>query len=180
MIKLKLWLDDLRPPPPDDNWHWAKTADEAIRIMQDYALGNIVVTYASLDHDLGDAVSIEYDHTDGDDWFYHPVSLWSQGEPCPNCGEATQSGNPKFNGGNLFFTCCNITMDEYRHRLSRNEKTGYDFVKWLAENDVWPTDGITVHSWNAVGGENMTKTIDRYGPYDTKCRHIPDPRSMIV
>jgi hypothetical protein len=44
---MKLWLDDIRTPP-DESWLWAKTADEAIRIL---AAGE--VAEASLDHDLG-------------------------------------------------------------------------------------------------------------------------------
>lgn len=42
---MKLWLDDLRPPPP--GFTWAKTAEEAIAEL---ATGN--VTLCSLDHDL--------------------------------------------------------------------------------------------------------------------------------
>ena len=45
------------------------------------------------------------------------------------------------------------------------EKTGYDFVKWLVEHDLWPTDGIHIHSANTVGAGNMSKTVARYGPY---------------
>ena len=44
---MKIWLDDVRTPP--DGFVWAKTADEAI-----YLLDNHRVTEISLDHDLGD------------------------------------------------------------------------------------------------------------------------------
>lgn len=43
---MRLWLDDLRPPPP--GWEWAKTVEEAILIIES---GEVVE--ASLDHDLG-------------------------------------------------------------------------------------------------------------------------------
>jgi len=45
---MKVWLDDIRPMPPEFDF-WAKTADEAIRIL---ATGT--VTEISLDHDLGE------------------------------------------------------------------------------------------------------------------------------
>jgi hypothetical protein len=44
----RLWLDDMRKPP----WGydlWAKTADEAIRMLQEHD-----VEHVSLDHDLAD------------------------------------------------------------------------------------------------------------------------------
>ena len=44
---ISLWLDDLRLPP--DGWRWAKTAWEAIEVLETRQ----VVT-VSLDHDLGD------------------------------------------------------------------------------------------------------------------------------
>jgi len=43
--------------------------------------------------------------------------------------------------------------------------TGYDLVKWMAENEVWPKNKPTVHSDNPVGRKNMLGVIDRYGPY---------------
>lgn len=45
---MKLWLDDVRPPP--FGWEWVKTAAQAI-----YWLQKGVVEEASLDHDLGSA-----------------------------------------------------------------------------------------------------------------------------
>jgi hypothetical protein len=44
---MHLWLDDLRPAP--DGWVWAKSALEAIRILDAETVECI-----SLDHDLGD------------------------------------------------------------------------------------------------------------------------------
>lgn len=45
---MKLWLDDVRPMPPDFDIH-AKSSEEAIRILE---LGG--VSFISFDHDLGD------------------------------------------------------------------------------------------------------------------------------
>ncbi len=44
---MKLWVDDLRPPPGNE-WWWAKTSKRAISWL--YYPG---VTEMSLDHDLG-------------------------------------------------------------------------------------------------------------------------------
>lgn len=43
-----LWLDDVRYPPTND-WHWVKTAEEAIEFLKDNTQYSI---FASLDHDL--------------------------------------------------------------------------------------------------------------------------------
>lgn len=40
--------------------------------------------------------------------------------------------------------------------------TGYDLVKWCAENDLWSVYKPTVHSANPVGRMNMQSVIDRY------------------
>lgn len=72
---------------------------------------------------------------------------------------------------------CNPDMGpEVERNLGHKEQTGYDVVLWMAENEIWPTEGIVIHSWNPVGAKNMAAVVDRYGPYDTPCRCIPwDP-----
>lgn len=40
--------------------------------------------------------------------------------------------------------------------------SGYDFVKWMAENNRWPKKPPYVHSMNPVGRENMQATIKSY------------------
>ena len=42
---------------------------------------------------------------------------------------------------------------------------GIKVLDWMAENDFWPTNKPTVHSMNAVGGQQMLALIDRYWPY---------------
>lgn len=44
---MRLWHDDIRRPP-DDSWEWARTNDDAKRLLE---TGD--VTEISLDHDLG-------------------------------------------------------------------------------------------------------------------------------
>ena len=60
---MKLWIDDIRPMPKDFDV-WAKSADEAVKIL---AKGNI--THVSFDHDLGDVIE-----TNG------PIVLWDEHE----------------------------------------------------------------------------------------------------
>lgn len=44
---MKLWVDDMRPPP-DETWHWETNSADALRCLQDACVSEI-----SLDHDLG-------------------------------------------------------------------------------------------------------------------------------
>jgi hypothetical protein len=44
----------------------------------------------------------------------------------------------------------------------KGEKTGYDVVCWMEENNVWPRDGVVVHSMNPVGRARMQQVIDRH------------------
>lgn len=49
---MKIWIDDIRTPP-DDDWKWAKTSDNAIQwLIAAESLGH-TVEVMSLDHDLG-------------------------------------------------------------------------------------------------------------------------------
>lgn len=58
---------------------------------------------------------------------------------------------------------CQEAPDECRCECHRQiAATGYDFVKWMAQNDKWPRKKPTVHSQNPVGRANMLSVIDRY------------------
>lgn len=41
-------------------------------------------------------------------------------------------------------------------------KSGYDVVVWMEENNVWPKNGVIVHSMNPVGKARMQQVIDRH------------------
>lgn len=44
------------------------------------------------------------------------------------------------------------------------EKTGWDLVCWMQQNQVWPELAPTVHSLNPVGAERMARLLaDHYG-----------------
>ncbi|MBX3472505.1 MAG: hypothetical protein KF878_37105 [Planctomycetes bacterium] len=81
MPGLRLWLDDLRPPPP--GWTWVTTAWDAITGL---ASGDVVEV--SLDHDLGPPEA-----GTGDD-----VARWIEAEAhhgrLPRLRWAVHSANP--------------------------------------------------------------------------------------
>lgn len=52
-----------------------------------------------------------------------------------------------------------VVTNTCRHRM-----TGYDLVKWMAEEGVWPKHKPAVHSANPVGKANMIALIERYFP----------------
>jgi len=53
------------------------------------------------------------------------------------------------------------------------EKTGYDFVLWMKENNKWPTKVCIVHSLNPVGSEKMCEVIaEHYGTSVPKKHYI--------
>lgn len=61
-----------------------------------------------------------------------------------------------------------VEMCSLDHDLGASDPTGatgYDFVRYMAENNLWPKMKPTVHSQNPVGRENMRAMIERYGPY---------------
>jgi hypothetical protein len=41
-------------------------------------------------------------------------------------------------------------------------KTGYDVVCWMEEHDVWPVEGVVVHSQNPAGRARMEQVIRRH------------------
>ena len=41
----------------------------------------------------------------------------------------------------------------------QDTKTGYAVVAWMAEHNVWPRDGVAVHSANKAGRERMIALI---------------------
>lgn len=42
---------------------------------------------------------------------------------------------------------------------------GIKLLDWMAENNIWPIEGISVHSSNPVGVQQMLALIERYAPY---------------
>lgn len=56
-----------------------------------------------------------------------------------------------------------LSEQHYNGELG-NEKTGYHVVLWMAENSVWPSRTLIVHTMNPAGRERMMKTASRYAP----------------
>ncbi len=112
---MKLWLDDVRPPP-DGTWAWVKNVEDAKQAF----LINSNITEASLDHDLGFLADANWD---GDP--REPIEIEANPEAGPD---------------------------------------GIDLAKWLCENKLFPTECVTIHSWNPVGARNMANAL-----YDGGC-----------
>jgi len=63
-----------------------------------------------------------------------------------------------------------VTEASLDHDLSANatlglpcqEKTGYDVVLWMEANNVFPLNGVCIHSLNPVGANRMKLTLRRY------------------
>jgi len=54
----------------------------------------------------------------------------------------------------------------YLHQYPENgffkEKTGYNVILWMEENNVWPTHGVRCHSMNPVGRDRINTVIKKH------------------
>jgi hypothetical protein len=66
----------------------------------------------------------------------------------------------------------NVTEASLDHDLGEGVAEGHRLVLWMAENDVWPSEAISVHSSNPPGAQRMCATVEHYGPY----RKVPGAR----
>lgn len=57
-------------------------------------------------------------------------------------------------------------------RASFREKTGYDVLLWMAENNRWPKS-IVIHSLNSVGRADMMRFLKRHAPEGTEFSEKP-------
>lgn len=48
------------------------------------------------------------------------------------------------------------------------ERTGFDVVKFIVQNDTWARKTLATHTDNSHGRQNMIGLIDDYGPYSSK------------
>lgn len=55
-----------------------------------------------------------------------------------------------------------IIKGKYTEKYNGLAPTGLDLCKWMAEQNIWPSGQIYIHSSNPVGRENMKQLIDRY------------------
>lgn len=51
---MKLWIDDIRTPPNDTDYVWAKSTNQSIELIQQYKDN---IDYIDIDHDAGDYAS---------------------------------------------------------------------------------------------------------------------------
>lgn len=63
-----------------------------------------------------------------------------------------------------------VTKADLDHDLSEKatlgdwdgEATGFEVVCWMRDNNMWPVDGVHVHSVNEKGRERMQALIDKF------------------
>lgn len=54
-----------------------------------------------------------------------------------------------------------LSIDAIFGVMEEGEKTGYNVVCWMEENNVLPPNGVAVHSMNPVGKARMLVVLDR-------------------
>lgn len=70
-----------------------------------------------------------------------------------------------------------LSEDHYQTNIDPSyvspNKTGYDFVKWMEDNNKWPTEICMVHSMNPVGSVKMCEIIAKhYGTINPKRHYV--------
>lgn len=55
-----------------------------------------------------------------------------------------------------------LSMEATMGCPQHGEETGYTVVCWMEEHNIWPVDGVTVHSMNPAGKAKMLVVIRRH------------------
>lgn len=63
------------------------------------------------------------------------------------------------------------------HDLGDGQSDGYDFAKWLVQENIWPK-AIFIHSMNPVGANNILQLLNRYAPDGVWVEWIPYHQSI--
>lgn len=104
----------------------------------------------TVDDAVGEVINLEeigkMNGLEGRDLYFDEMSLDHDLGICPKC----------MTGVNIIVTSCKKGCKCNCH------ETGYDFVKWLAETNMWSIQKPKVHSANPVGAGAMRQMIDRY------------------
>ena len=147
---MKLWHDDVRPPPK--GWEWARNNDEAKTYLVDEDVEEI-----SLDHDMG------YDG--------QPPG---QCEECAGFGrvpisesQARDIGMTVEEGQTYEWICAACDGDGFiggdvLYVAGDDEDDGRKLVAWMIENDLVPPK-VTIHSWNPDGAAEMAAMLQEAG-----------------
>lgn len=56
----------------------------------------------------------------------------------------------------------NVSKLSLDNDLGIGQREGYEVVRWMIENDIWPLNDVFVHSANVVRSTEMKYDIDRY------------------
>lgn len=63
-----------------------------------------------------------------------------------------------------------LFMDRYWSRdwnsvTAYELESGLDVVEWMVENNIWPEEGLRIHTDYTTGRLEMMKLVEEYGPY---------------
>lgn len=61
-----------------------------------------------------------------------------------------------------------VSLDHNLGMHTINGGDGTALVEWMATRNIWPIDGIRVHTLNPLGSRNMLQIIDLQSPYSLK------------
>lgn len=97
-----------------------------------------------------------------DDERKHPVG-WSRAFSTAEAREILSTGEVRFASidHDLIFGLGTWDMDAY-------EENGYELIKWMAREEIWPPLGIRLHSDNATGRNHMAEIVEAHAPYSHK------------
>lgn len=57
---------------------------------------------------------------------------------------------------------------EWLFQYDNTVREGIDLVKWMCEENIWPSETLAVHSANYDGARRMCGLIEQFGPYAQK------------
>jgi hypothetical protein len=96
-----------------------------------------------------------------------PYDGWELVKTASECIEALKGGDVEYLSLDHDLGVHESSYFSQEHEFSAGQfwpGTGYDVCKWMAENNVWPSRSITLHTANPVGRINMRQLINRYKP----------------
>jgi hypothetical protein len=101
-------------------------------------------------------------------WLDDVREPWKHGFIGAEWAKTADDAIARLKRGDIIFASLDhdLTLDDTVGQ-PKGEKTGYDVVCWMEENNVWPSDGVVVHSMNPAGRARMQAVIDRH--YKGRC-----------
>lgn len=65
-------------------------------------------------------------------------------------------------------------LSDAHYAGNQKERTGFHVLLWMAENNVWPTEDLVIHTANPVGRKNMLDLVQSEAPKNIRV-HVVFP-----